>query len=77
MILIILYAYVHFLTVTATLKCLFLWLVILIILILTVVTCNTGKMCSSLFLTCILQNGLTQVVTRDNNCIDFVMVSDV
>ena len=33
---------------------------------------NTGS--------CILQNGFTQVVnlpTRDNNCIDLVMVSDV
>ena len=41
---------------------------------------NTGSMCSSLFLTSILQNGLTQLVnlpTRGNHCIDLVMVSDV
>ena len=58
----------------------FLWFVISIILISTgVVPINTGSVCSSLFLTCILQNGLTQVVTlstRGNNCIDLVMVSD-
>ena len=41
---------------------------------------NTGSMCSSLFLTSTLQNGLTQLVylpTRGNHCIDLVMVSDV
>ena len=41
---------------------------------------NTGSICSSLFLTSILQNGLTQLVnlpTRGNHCIDLVMVSDV
>ena len=37
---------------------------------------NTGSMCSSLFLTSILQNGLTQLVnlpTRGNHCIDLVI----
>ena len=47
--------YVHFLTVTATLKRQFLWLVILINWSVPV---NIGSKCSSLFLTCILQNGL-------------------
>ena len=78
MISIILHAYVHFLTVTATLKCLFLWLVIYIDWSVSV---NTGSVCSSIFLTFILQNGLTQVVNLptddDNCCIDLVMVSDV
>ena len=41
---------------------------------------NNGSICSSLFLTCVLENGLTQLVnspTRGNHCIDLVMVSDV
>ena len=41
---------------------------------------NTGSMCSSLFLTSILQSWLTQLVnlpTRGNHYIDLVMVSDV
>ena len=77
MISIIFQAYVHFLTVTATLKRLF--LLISITLISTGVPVNTGSVCSSLFLTCILQNGLTQNInlpTSGNNCIDLVMVSD-
>ena len=79
MILLIRHAYVHFLTITATLRCLLYgdfnypnidWSE----------PVNTGSMCSSLFLTSILQNGLTQHVnlpTRGNHCIDLVMVSDV